>query len=95
MLYRGELRLLLSVPGPGHVLPDGRLPDPGGWSRIVLQVTQLDLAVAELHGRGVPFRQEVVTGVGVRHALIEDPSGNPIELFEALEGYHERTPRSP
>ncbi len=92
MLYHGDLRLLLSVPGGAHVLPDGTLPDPGGWNRIVVQVPDLGAAVEALHARGVRFRHEIVTSVGVRQALLEDPSGNPVELFEPLAGYHERTP---
>jgi catechol 2,3-dioxygenase-like lactoylglutathione lyase family enzyme len=94
MLYRGDLRLLLSVPGGGQgggaPMPDGALPDPGGWNRIALQVEDLPAAVAELRGKGAHFRNDIVTGVGVRQILIEDPSGNPIELFEPLATYHER-----
>jgi catechol 2,3-dioxygenase-like lactoylglutathione lyase family enzyme len=93
MLYRGDLRLLLSAPGAGHVLADGTFPEPGGWNRVVLQVADLDEAVGLLRRRGVRFLQDAVAGVGVRHALVEDPSGNPIELFEPLAGYHERAPR--
>lgn len=94
MLYHGDLRLLLSVPGTAHALPDGTLPDPGGWNRIVLQVPDLAAAVDALHARGVRFRHEMVTSVGVRHALLEDPSGNPVELFEPIAGYHERASRT-
>jgi len=99
MLYRGDLRLLLSVPGGGQgggaqgggaPMPDGALPEPGGWNRIALQVEDLPAAVAELRGKGAHFRNDIVTGVGVRQILIEDPSGNPIELFEPLAAYHER-----
>jgi catechol 2,3-dioxygenase-like lactoylglutathione lyase family enzyme len=93
MLYRGDLRLLLSVPGRAHALPDGTLPGPGGWNRIVVEVPDLGIAVEALRGRGVRFRHEIVTAVGVRQALLEDPSGNPVELFEPLSGYHERAPR--
>ena len=92
MLYHGDLRLLLSVPGLPHALPDGTLPDPGGWNRIVVQVPDLRAAVDALRARGVRFRHEIVTSVGVRQALLEDPSGNPVELFEPLAGYHERAP---
>jgi catechol 2,3-dioxygenase-like lactoylglutathione lyase family enzyme len=87
MLYRGDLRLLLSVPGErgaGRPLPDGSLPEPGGWNRIALQVPDLAAAAAELRGRGARFRTGVVMGVAVRQALLEDPSGNLIELFEPL-----------
>src|ERR1700685_967758 len=66
MLYRGDLRLLLSVPGAAHALPDGTLPDPGGRNRIALQVPDLAAAVDALHARGIRFRHEIVTSVGVR-----------------------------
>jgi catechol 2,3-dioxygenase-like lactoylglutathione lyase family enzyme len=93
MLYRGDLRLLLTVPGgPGgsHSLPDGSVPEPGGWNRISLQVVDLPAVVETLRGRGVRVRGEAAGGVGVRLALLQDPSGNPVELFEPLTGYHER-----
>jgi predicted enzyme related to lactoylglutathione lyase len=63
-------------------MPDGTLPTPGGWNRFQLEVTNLDTVVASLQRHGVRFRNEIVTGVGGRQVLIEDPSGNPIELFE-------------
>jgi catechol 2,3-dioxygenase-like lactoylglutathione lyase family enzyme len=94
MLYQGDLRLLLSVPGEAHALPDGTLPDPGGWNRILIQVPDLWAAVEALGARGVAFRHEIVTSIGVRQALLEDPSGNLVELFEPLAGYHERAPRA-
>jgi catechol 2,3-dioxygenase-like lactoylglutathione lyase family enzyme len=98
MLYRGDLRLLLSVPGGGPgggaPMPDGALPEPGGWNRIALQVTDLAATVDELRGKGASFRNDIVTGTGVRQILIEDPSGNLIELFEPLAVYHERPPRA-
>ena len=94
MLYRGDLRLLLSVPGRAHALPDGRLPDSGGWNRIVLEVADLTATVGGLEARGVSIRHGIVTSVGVRQALIEDPAGNPVELFEPLAGYHERARRA-
>ena len=91
MLYRGDLRLLLNTPtGGSHGLPDGSLPEPGGWNRISLQVGDLQSAVEALRSRGARFRTGIVAGTGVRHALLEDPSGNFIELFEPLPGYHER-----
>jgi catechol 2,3-dioxygenase-like lactoylglutathione lyase family enzyme len=93
MLYRGDLRLLLSVPGThagGHALPDGTLPSPGGWNRILLQVRDLDAAVDALRRAGVHFLDDRPSGVAVRQVLLEDPSGNPIELFEPATGYHER-----
>jgi catechol 2,3-dioxygenase-like lactoylglutathione lyase family enzyme len=93
MLYRGDLRLLLSVPGErgaGRALPDGSLPEPGGWNRIALQVPDLAAAARDLREKGARFRTGVVMGVAVRQALLEDPSGNLIELFEPLAGYRER-----
>jgi catechol 2,3-dioxygenase-like lactoylglutathione lyase family enzyme len=93
MLYRGDLRLLLSVPGThpgGHALADGTLPTPGGWNRILIQVADLDATVEGLRRAGVHFRDDHPTGVAVRQVLLEDPSGNPIELFEPASGYHER-----
>jgi catechol 2,3-dioxygenase-like lactoylglutathione lyase family enzyme len=91
MLYRGDLRLLLSVPGEPHALPDGTLPEPGGWNRISLQVSNLDATVAALRASGVTFRRGIAAGVAVDTALLADPSGNPVELFEPRAGYHERT----
>ena len=86
MLERGELRLLLSQPsgagGGGQAMPDGTRPEPGGWNRFSLEVADLDGIVRELRGAGVHFRNEIVTGVGGNQILLEDPSGNPVELFE-------------
>jgi catechol 2,3-dioxygenase-like lactoylglutathione lyase family enzyme len=86
MLSRGDLRLLLSSPGgPGgaaQAMPDGRLPEPGGWNRIQLEVDDLDAEVGELRGAGVTFRNEIVEGVGGRQILVEDPAGNCVELFQ-------------
>jgi catechol 2,3-dioxygenase-like lactoylglutathione lyase family enzyme len=93
MLYRDDLRLLLSVPGPypgGHALSDGTLPTPGGWNRMLIQVVDLDATIETLRRSGVSFRDDQPSGVGVRQVLLEDPSGNPIELFEPARGYHER-----
>jgi catechol 2,3-dioxygenase-like lactoylglutathione lyase family enzyme len=92
MLYRGDLRLLLSVPGEPHALPDGTLPQPGGWNRISLRVEDLAATVGVLRRQGVRFRTDVVTGTTVNTILLEDPAGNPIELFEPRAGYHERRP---
>jgi catechol 2,3-dioxygenase-like lactoylglutathione lyase family enzyme len=89
MLYRGDLRLLLSLP-VSHVLPQGTLPEPGGWNRILIQVSDLDTTVDALRQAGVHFLQDTPTGITVRQVLLEDPSGNPIELFEPASGYHER-----
>jgi catechol 2,3-dioxygenase-like lactoylglutathione lyase family enzyme len=93
MLYRGDLRLLLGVPS-SHALADGTLPEPGGWNRISLQVTDLEATVEHLRRLGVGFRQEITTSVGVQQAVVEDPSGNLVELFEPLAGYHERAPEA-
>jgi catechol 2,3-dioxygenase-like lactoylglutathione lyase family enzyme len=89
MLRRGDLRLLLSSPagpgGPGggsQAMPDGTVPRPGGWNRISLEISGLDELVERLRGAGVRFRNEIVTGVGGRQILLDDPSGNPVELFE-------------
>lgn len=86
MLQRGELRLVLSAPGGGpgggQAMRDGTLPAPGGWNRFVIEVDGLAATVARLRGRGHRFRNEIVTGVGGKQILLEDPSGNPIELFE-------------
>jgi catechol 2,3-dioxygenase-like lactoylglutathione lyase family enzyme len=86
MLSRGDLRLVLSRPGGGpgggQAMPDGRLPEPGGWNRFSLEVTDLAALVEELRAAGVHFRNDIVSGVGGRQVLIDDPSGNPVELFE-------------
>jgi catechol 2,3-dioxygenase-like lactoylglutathione lyase family enzyme len=86
MLSRGDLRLLLNAAGgPGGAaqpMPDGRMPAPGGWNRIQLQVDDLDGEVETLRQAGAEFRNDIVTGFGGRQILLEDPAGNPIELFE-------------
>jgi catechol 2,3-dioxygenase-like lactoylglutathione lyase family enzyme len=81
---RGKLRLLLSGPASsaGRPMPDGRQPGPGGWNRIHLLVDDVDAEVARLRRAGVGFRNDVVTGPGGKQILLEDPSGNPIELFQ-------------
>lgn len=87
MLSRGDLRLLLSAPGAGpggggQAMPDGRVPEPGGWNRFQLEVEDLSAVVEALRGKGARFRNDIVVGVGGRQVLLEDPSGNPVELFE-------------
>lgn len=86
ILSRGDLRLLLSAPselgGGGQIMPDGRKPEPGGWNRISLQVSDLAAIVESLRKQGVHFRNDIVIGVGGNQILLEDPSGNPVELFE-------------
>jgi catechol 2,3-dioxygenase-like lactoylglutathione lyase family enzyme len=86
MLARGGLRLVLSAPNPagggGQPMPDGRQQEPGGWNRFAIEVDDLDGLVAKLRTAGARFRNDVVTGVGGKQILLEDPSGNPIELFQ-------------
>ena len=86
MLSRDSLRLVLSAPGGGpgggQAMPDGSVPAPGGWNRFSIEVSDLDAAVEKLRAAGVRFRNEIVTGIGGRQVLVEDPSGNPVELFE-------------
>jgi catechol 2,3-dioxygenase-like lactoylglutathione lyase family enzyme len=81
---RGALRLLLSGPtsSAGRPMPDGRQPGPGGWNRIHLLVNDLEAEVDRLRSEGVGFRNEIVTGPGGSQILLDDPSGNPIELFQ-------------
>lgn len=93
MLYRGDLRLLLTVPGEPHVLPDGTLPEPGGHNRISLLVDDLASTVAALRRGGAQFQTEVAAGVEVNTVLLQDPAGNPVELIEPRAGYHERASR--
>jgi len=81
---RGDLRLLLSArtSSAGRPMPDGRQPVPGGWNRIHLIVDDIEAEVARLRAAGVPFRNDIVKGPGGSQVLIDDPSGNPIELFQ-------------
>jgi catechol 2,3-dioxygenase-like lactoylglutathione lyase family enzyme len=86
MLSRGNLRLVLSAPGGGpgggQAMPDGTLPEPGGWNRFSIEVDDLATTVEALRREGVHFRNEIVTGVGGKQILLDDPSGNPVELFQ-------------
>ena len=86
MLTRGELRLLLNAAGGAgggaQQLPDGRVPEPGGWNRIQFVVDDLDAEVERHRAGGGSFRSEIITGVGGRQVVLDDPSGNPVELFE-------------
>jgi catechol 2,3-dioxygenase-like lactoylglutathione lyase family enzyme len=88
MLSRGDLRLLLSAagtgPGGGQAMPGGSLPEPGGWNRFAIEVPDLAATVSGLRHKGVRFRNQIVTGVGGKQILAEDPSGNPVELFEPV-----------
>jgi len=90
MLSRGDLRLVLSQPsgrqnlGGASTLADGQAPEPGGWNRFAVEVTDLDETVERLRDAGVRFRSDIIRGIGGNQALVEDPSGNPIELFQPL-----------
>ena len=85
-LSRGGVQLLLSpTKGPGGAsqpMPDGRRPAPGGWSRMVLNTPDLQSEVERLRKAGVQFRNEIITGLGGKQVLLDDPSGNPVELFQ-------------
>ena len=83
-VVRGRLRLLLSGPASsaGRPMPDGRTPEPGGWNRIHLIVDDIASEVARFRAAGLPFRNDIVTGPGGSQILLEDPSGNVIELFQ-------------
>jgi catechol 2,3-dioxygenase-like lactoylglutathione lyase family enzyme len=86
MLQRGDLRLVISAPGGGpgggQAMPDGSVPEPGGWNRFAIEVSDLAATVSELRASGVRFRNEIITGVGGKQILAVDPSGNLVELFE-------------
>jgi catechol 2,3-dioxygenase-like lactoylglutathione lyase family enzyme len=84
---RGNLRLLLSGPksSAGRPMPDGRVPEPGGWNRIHFIVDDLATEVERLRGAGVTFRNDVISGPGGQQILLEDPAGNPIELFQPAQ----------
>lgn len=86
IVARDNLRLLLSKPsgrgGGGQAMPDGTAQVPGGWNRIEIEVDDLESAVRKLEGAGCRFRSSIVTGVGGKQILLQDPSGNLVELFE-------------
>jgi catechol 2,3-dioxygenase-like lactoylglutathione lyase family enzyme len=86
MLARGDLRLLLNAPvGPGgaaQAMPDGRVPEPGGWNRFQLEVADLEAEVEALRAAGATFRNEIVVGIGGKQILVDDTAGNCVELFE-------------
>jgi catechol 2,3-dioxygenase-like lactoylglutathione lyase family enzyme len=88
MLSLGDLRLVLSAPNPmgggGQAMPDGTQPEPGGWNRFAIETPDLAAEVDRLRAAGVRFRNEIVTGVGGKQIIAEDPSGNPVELFEPI-----------
>ena len=83
-VVRGNLRLLLSGPtsSAGRPMPDGRQPEPGGWNRIHFVVDDIDAEVERLRSAGVSFRNDIVSGPGGKQILVDDPSRNPIELFQ-------------
>jgi len=86
MLSRGDLRLVLTKPGGGpgggQAMPDGTLPEPGGWNRFAIEVSDLGALVDELRKAGAHFRSDIIIGVGGDQAIVDDPSGNPVELFQ-------------
>lgn len=89
MLDKGDLRLLLNAPseqeGGGQTLKNGRKPESDVWNHISLQVSDLDSMIENLRRKGTNFRSDIVYGIGGNQVLIEDPSGNPIELFQPLQ----------
>jgi catechol 2,3-dioxygenase-like lactoylglutathione lyase family enzyme len=88
MLSRNDFRLVLSAPNPsaggGQPMPDGTPQTPGGWNRFSIEVTDLPALVEALRKAGAHFRNDMVTGVGGKQIIVDDPSGNPVELFEPL-----------
>jgi catechol 2,3-dioxygenase-like lactoylglutathione lyase family enzyme len=91
MLVRGELRLVLVTPtgpdglaGGGAPMPDGTVQQPGGWNRFSIEVDDLAATVAQLREHGTRFRNDIVTGVGGKQIILDDPSGNPVELFQPV-----------
>ena len=88
MLSLGDLRLVLSAPNPsaggGQSMPDGSQQTPGGWNRFAIEVSDIADMVEKLRKAGVHFRNDIITGVGGKQIIIEDPSGNPVELFEPI-----------
>jgi catechol 2,3-dioxygenase-like lactoylglutathione lyase family enzyme len=98
MLTRGDLRLVLSAPNPqgggGQSMPDGTKPEPGGWNRFAIEIEDLEGLVDRLRASGAHFRSDrIIEGMGGRQILVDDPSGNPIELFQPIrpEARLERT----
>jgi catechol 2,3-dioxygenase-like lactoylglutathione lyase family enzyme len=88
MLSRGDLRLVLTRPGGGpgggQAMPDGTLPRPGGWNRFAIELSDLQASVDRLRSAGAHLRSDIMVGVGGKQAIVDDPSGNPIELFEPV-----------
>lgn len=98
MLARGDLRLVLSAPNPaaggGQAMPDGTRQAPGGWNRFAIEVDDLAATVERLRHAGARFRNEIVTGVGGKQVIIDDPSGNPVELFQPILSEARLDPKS-
>jgi catechol 2,3-dioxygenase-like lactoylglutathione lyase family enzyme len=96
-VVRGRLRLLLSGPASsaGRPMPDGRIPEPGGWNRIHLIVADIAGEVERLRAAGLVFRNDIVRGPGGQQILLEDPAGNPIELFQSAAASPEAAPPTP
>ncbi len=96
MLSRGDLRLVLSAPNPmgggGQSMPDGTKPQPGGWNRFAIEVSDLAAMADKLRRAGAHCRNDIVTGVGGKQIILEDPSGNPIELFQPILSEARLTP---
>ncbi len=88
MLSRGDLRLVLSAPNPsgggGQAMPDGTQQKPGGWNRFAIEVEDIEKTVGSLQKANAHFRNSIVTGVGGKQIIVDDPSGNPIELFQPI-----------
>ncbi|HLP75180.1 MAG TPA: VOC family protein [Bacteroidales bacterium] len=88
MLSLGDVRLVLSVPDSASAgarsMPDGTRQSPGGWNRFAIEVTDIGKAVEKLRNEGAHFRNNIITGIGGKQVILEDPSGNPIELFEPV-----------
>jgi predicted enzyme related to lactoylglutathione lyase len=88
MLSRGDLRLVLSASNPsaggGQPMPDGTRQEPGGWNRFAIEVDDLEAMVERLRHAGARFRNDIVTGVGGKQIIVDDPSGNPVELFQPI-----------
>ena len=88
MLSLGDLRLVLSAPGGGpgggQAMATGAMPQPGGWNRFQLEVPDIETTVAVLRDHGVSLRSDIITGVGGKQVIVDDPAGNPVELFEPI-----------
>lgn len=84
MVSYGGLSLWLSGPASSaaQAMPDGRMPEPGGWNRFVIEIEDIQKMYGQLKAAGVPFRNEIISGPGGQQVVCEDPSGNPIELFQ-------------